>query len=381
LGALAAGHFAVDCCVGIWPVYKTIAGLDLVKAGAIATAGSMIGNGTQIAFGVLADRGLARTLLVGGVLLAGSVTLVSYTSSYPLLFLLVLAAAIGSAAFHPCGTGAAGALSRERTGVLVALFLAGGSVGYSLSQLLFTATYRATHGATAVLLPIPLIAAVALYRLAPVPVPDGRARRSWISSVRGALRPLSALFAVQMFAAAINISLVFLLPDLLRARGYDAWLVEGGGHFALVLGGCLALVPAGHAADRFGARRVLLITNVLTGILLAAVLRLDLPPLSLLLLVAGFGAFNGVNNVVVVAEGNRMLPGQNSGVSALLMGMPWCIAALASVISGTLADPARGGHPAAALTWMAVCIPATLCSSMFVQPRRPPRACVYGAES
>jgi hypothetical protein len=29
LFAVAAGHFAVDCCAGIWPVFKTLAGLDL----------------------------------------------------------------------------------------------------------------------------------------------------------------------------------------------------------------------------------------------------------------------------------------------------------------------------------------------------------------
>ncbi len=34
--AVAGGHFAVDCCAGIWPVFKTLACLDLVKAGLLA---------------------------------------------------------------------------------------------------------------------------------------------------------------------------------------------------------------------------------------------------------------------------------------------------------------------------------------------------------
>jgi FSR family fosmidomycin resistance protein-like MFS transporter len=54
--ALVGGHFAVDCCTGIWPVFKTLAHLDIVRAGLIATAGSMAGNGLQVAFGLLADR-------------------------------------------------------------------------------------------------------------------------------------------------------------------------------------------------------------------------------------------------------------------------------------------------------------------------------------
>ena len=53
-----------------------------------------------------------------------------------------------------------------------------------------------------------------------------------------------------------------------------------------------------------------------------------------LLVVMAVGAFNGINNMAAVAEGNRLLPGQASGVSALLMGLPWCIAALGPVVAG-----------------------------------------------
>ena len=62
-----------------------------------------------------------------------------------------------------------------------------------------------------------------------------------------------------------------------------------------------------------------------------------------LLFVRAVGAFDGVNNIAAVAEGSRVLPGQPSAVSALLMGMPWCVAARGPVVAGVLADPARGG--------------------------------------
>jgi MFS transporter, FSR family, fosmidomycin resistance protein len=369
LVALACGHLAVDCCSGIWPVYKTIAHLDLAITGAIATTASMVGNGLQIAFGLLADRGYAKMLLVGGALLAGCITLVPYTHSYALMLLLGLGTAVGSAAFHPTGTGSAAALSRERTGMLVALFLAGGYVGYSLSQVVFTATYRSMHGATAVLLLVPMAGAFALWRFVPAPVATPLPLAAWARSVRAAAGRLSVLFAIQVFATAINSSLVFLLPDLLHARGAPSLIVEGGGHFALVLGGCLALLPAGLAADRFGARHVLLATNLLAGIAFLLVLHLDYSPFVLLPLITLFGALNCANNVVVVAAGNRLLPGQNSGVSALLMGFPWCFSSFSSVISGILADPTRGGTATSALGWMAFCIPVTL-SICLLLPRR-----------
>lgn len=369
VAALAFGHFAVDCCAGIWPVYKTVAHLDLVKAGLIATLAGLIANGLQIVFGIAADRGHARVLSVCGAVLAGAVTFVPYTSSYPLLFALVLATSVGSAAFHPSATGSAGALSYRHTGLFVALFLAGGYVGYALSQIAFTTFYSFAPKAPALLAILPLFAASILWRFTAVSPRQSSSLAQWVRSVRAVSRSFAVLFVIQLFAASVNIALVFLLPDLLVSRAAPIWLVEGGGHFALVLGGCLLLVPAGHASDRFGARKVLLIANLIAGSLFLIMIRSSQTPWSMLLLVALFGAFNGANNVVAVSEGNRLLRGQGSGASALLMGVPWCFASLSSVIAGTLADPARGGSPSSALTWIALCIPVTIGASALLRPK------------
>lgn len=364
---LALGHLAVDCCTGIWPVYKTLAGIDLALAGLIATTGSFVGNGLQLVFGALADRGWRKHLLVGGLLLVGGVMLVPYVQSPLLLMLLALATSIGSAAFHPTGAGTASGLSRERTGVVVAVFLAGGYLGYALSQLVFTAAYRATQGRTAPLLLIPVVAALAVGLTLRVPAAaPGAAALQW-SVLRAALRPLAPLFGVQAFASAINMAVIFLLPDLLIAKGAPEWVSQGGAHFALVAGGCLSLVPAGHAADRLGARRVLLLVNSVTGVLLLGLLLASPLPAAILVLAAAFGAFNSANNVVVLAEGNRTLPGQASGVSSLLMGLPWCAASVSPVIAGAIA---RVHGARSALQWALLFVALALATSTAVAPRR-----------
>jgi FSR family fosmidomycin resistance protein-like MFS transporter len=369
--ALSIGHLAVDLCTGIWPVYKTLAMLDLTKAGLVATAGSVIGNALQPIFGVLADRGWRKPLLVGGLVLAGAVIFVPYFTSFLSLFFLVLLTSVGSAAFHPAGTGASSSLSEKRTGVMVAVFLTGGYVGYALSQLAFTATYRTLRGSTGLLFIVPLITALAMARVAHSRRIRAQPPADWWKALVTKLRPLQALFLVQFLSSAANVALIFLLPDLLLARGAPNWIVHGGGHAALVLGGALSLVPAGHAADRLGAPRVLVLANVLAGVLLIGLILGPNEPWFELAMAAGYGAANGANNVVAVAEGNRVFPGQASAVSALLMGLPWCFSGLAPVVAGFLADPTRGGSPTAALGWIGLCIPCALFVSGRV-PRRQP---------
>jgi MFS family permease len=160
--ALTAGHFAVDCCTGIWPIFKTLAQLDLTRAGMIASAGSMVGNGLQVLLGPLADRGFRRRLLLGGVLLGGAVTLLPLASTYGQMFALVLLTYVGSAAVHPAGTGSAATLSSSRTGVLVGVFLSGGYAGYSLSQIVFSSLYLRRPESTALMALVPIAAATAI---------------------------------------------------------------------------------------------------------------------------------------------------------------------------------------------------------------------------
>ncbi len=176
--ALAGGHCAVDCCSGIWPVFKTLAHLDIATAGLIATIGSMTGNGLQLAFGVLADRGWRKRLIVTGVAVAGTVTLVPWAvRSYLIMGALVLVTNVGSAAFHPSATGAAANLSRQRVGFMIAVFLAGGYLGYALSQFLFSAVYESAHTLTPViaLLPLAMAAAIAIG----LPAPAEARRAAW----------------------------------------------------------------------------------------------------------------------------------------------------------------------------------------------------------
>ena len=112
---------------------------------------------------------------------------------------LVIAGQVGSAAFHPSAAGAATTIAPRRAGFMLGVFLAGGYVGYSLSQLLFTAVYAAAPLSTPLigLLPLGAAAAIACARAADRAAAARRAASHWASLV-AARRRSSSLFAVQV---------------------------------------------------------------------------------------------------------------------------------------------------------------------------------------
>jgi len=368
--AVSLGHFAVDLCSGIWPAYKTLASLELTRAGFLATLGSVIGNGLQPLFGVVVDRGWRKLMLMLGVLMSGAIVFVPYCSNYTGLFVLVLITSVGSAAFHPTGAGTASSISQGRTGLLLAVFLMGGYIGYALSQVAFTATYRALGGSTGVLFVVPCLACVGVWRLVqPAPLvahSDSGARVSFVTII-GQLRNLCV---IQFLSSATNMAVIFLMPELLLSRGSPSWLVNGIGHSALVLGGALSLFPAGHAADRFSARKVFVVANLLSGVFLLVLLYGPSAPGFEIAAAVGLGMFNGANNVVAVSEGNRVFPGRAGAISALLMGLPWCFSSLTPWLAGVLADPMRGGSPVKALAWIGLSIPLALLLGTRVPDRK-----------
>ena len=162
------GHFCVDLMIGVWPVFKTIVHMDLALAGLISAFCAFVGEGLQIFFGHLSDRGHSKKILMAGLCAAGGCAFLAYTEHYGAFICLYLLTCLGSGAFHPAAAGLVGNLSRERKGLLITLFAAGGTLGMAFSQILFTSAFYHLNGHTAVLV-IPIVILVALISISTLP--------------------------------------------------------------------------------------------------------------------------------------------------------------------------------------------------------------------
>ena len=357
--AVAVAHIMVDFMgLSVWPVYKTLAGLDVAKAGWIATVIAMSGTALQPLFGSIADRFGPRRVILLGVLLTSFAlllgpladqretldrvlpTLFGLSGFYLVVFLILAAGRLGQDMFHPAGAGLAGSFSVRRGSMFLAVFIAVGSIGFGLSQIVFRTAYNHFgHHTEILLLPMAILWVFVWMRCRPAQVPSA-GRISVIASLR-ALRPVAGpiilLFLILGISSGVLSGLFFLLPELAHEKGYPSWLGQGGAFGLIVVGATLFMVPMGHLADRIGRRRTLIAMAILSVVSYHAIVRLTLPvPAFILLCIIG-GAFLGTVNPLGVAFGQRIAPRENvSTVSAILMGWAWCLGGTVPSIIGEL---------------------------------------------
>jgi FSR family fosmidomycin resistance protein-like MFS transporter len=335
-------HMFMDFFTGIWPIYKTIAGLDITKAGMIAGLSGFMGEILQLGFGYFSDNGHRKKILMLGVALSSSIIWITFTEgmfqSFWLLFLLMM----GSAAFHPSAVGLTGILSKEHKGRGILFFSTGGAIGFAISQLAFTKLISVFDGHAIIVL-IPLVLVLGLLAFHKFPLENASKPAA---SIKGFFQPIMhckkqiiLLYLSQVATQVVVTALLFMLPDMLHTKSCTSWFCLGGGHFCYVFGSALTMIPAGYLSDKYGQKTVLLLALAASAIVFYFML--SQPVLgfgSAIFSLALLGAFLGIINPVVVSWGHRLVPESPSTISPLLMGFARCIGNLGSLGAGILAS-------------------------------------------
>jgi len=326
------GHLILDFMIGVWPVYKILACLDLSKAGLIAGCGVLMGELSQLGFGILSSRGHGRKLVLAGILLSSLISLLAYTGSYLFLFLIMVSAYLGSGAFHPAAAGMVVNWSSSRKSLFLALFASGGMLGTAISQALFTTCYTKFDGHTAIFLVPAILIGIACY-LHPFPTashiqaPLNRANLfHWLKPIK---LQVTLLYSTQLCMQIVLLIFIFLMPDILTKKGYESWFSLGGGFFWYISGAAFTIIPIGYLADKYTHRQVLLVLIALSSLTMTTFLfshSLSILTVSILLFILGISS--GSINPLITSAGNKLAPAHTSMMSALLMGGATGIASL-----------------------------------------------------
>jgi MFS transporter, FSR family, fosmidomycin resistance protein len=315
---IGLAHFLVDTMLGIWPIYKSMAQIDMAMAGLIVAIGAFIGEGSQLLFGSFSDRGYRKFLIIMGLVITIANAFLTYSSHYMTLFALYLITCIGSGCFHPCAASLVSGLIPARRSLLMAIFAACGSLGLATSQLTFMQIHTWFEGKTYILALPALVLAVliACYHL-PQALSEGqkesnRHKASLRDFAEFFKNPsLRALYFSQVANQSILWGTIFILPDTLKVLGHAEWICYGGGHFCFILGAACMVIPGGYLADLYSPRQIMLYGGIISCI-----------AFYFILFSGGISTPIALSALFVLGA---TLANRSGAVSAFLMGLVWCV--------------------------------------------------------
>jgi FSR family fosmidomycin resistance protein-like MFS transporter len=340
---LAGTHFVVDgfgnILAPLLPLLILNLNLSLAAAGTLQMCFQLANSVAQLGFGHVADRWRPRLfLLVGPVLCVTVITLVGLASNPLVLALILVVGGLGGAAFHPPAAALVHRFSGTQRGMAMSVHITSGTVGQAMAPLFFAPFVQQFGLRATPLLMVPALAVLVLFLLRRVP-PIARLQEhheaSGIAALRPYARPLTLLYSIVVLRTLTAMSFSTFVPVLLTRRGMS--LAQAGTAvsiylIAVGLGGFFG----GPAADRFGARRVIMLSLVAAVPFLATAPLLHGWTFVAVLAVGGFLLQSTLP--VNVTFGQMIAPISAATVSSLMMGFAWGTGGLSVPLVGMMAD-------------------------------------------
>jgi FSR family fosmidomycin resistance protein-like MFS transporter len=314
--------------------------LSLAAAGTLQMFYLMANSVSQLGFGHVADRWRPRVLLVAGPAVAVSVvTLVGLAQNVWMLAAALIVGGLGAAAFHPPAAALVHRYSGERRGLSMSFHITSGTLGQAMAPLIFAPVAQHFGLSMVPWLMLPGLAIVALVLVPRIPRIDRLQEHHHASAGFSALRPyakpLTLLYLIVVLRTVTAATFATFTPVMLVRRGMT---VSQAGTIAAIY---LTAVGAGGffggpMADRFGPRRVIVLS------LVCAVPFLFVAPLlsgpAFIAVVACGGFLLQSTLPVNVTFGQSLAPISAATVSSLMMGFAWGMSGVSVPFTGLLAD-------------------------------------------
>ena len=343
LVTLMLGHLTVDSYAGIIPVlYPLLIGrfaLNFATVGFISLAYSGAAAVSQPLFGVLADRYGTRLTGVALGWTAMTFALIGFVPTFPLLVALACASGLGSGAFHPFGAlDVRSLLPRRSRSTGMSIYVTAGSVGLALGPLIGILVFGllGIHGTGLLVIPGIATGTYLLWRMRKTGAGAAAAAKPAITAKQAA--PLIAIAAVigVMMARSWTVS-VFqaFTPTWYRELGYGP---EFYGPLAttLVLASAAGTVGVGALADRYGRKRLIIGTLVLSIPAILLFTAFPGPWAFGSAVLIGFLAASTAPLMLLMAQ--QLMASRAGLASGLVMGLGFVTGAIGIPINGALAD-------------------------------------------
>jgi len=337
---MAWAHLMVDGYGNIYPPLLPLLipklGMSLATAGILTMLFQLAASVAQVGFGHVADRWRPRVFIMAGpVVCVVLLSLIGLSTSTAMLAMVLIGGGLGSAAFHPPAAALAHRLGEGRQGLAMSVYISGGSLGFAFGPLLFAPFAEWFGMQWTPLLAVPGLVVVAVFLARVPPMPRHESSRGGFAALKPYMKPLTLLYLIVVLRTLSSLAIATFVPVMLTRRGLSvthAGIAVFVYLFASGVGGFLG----GPAADRFGPRKVIVLS------LLAASPFLVVAPLltgwTFIAALAVGGFFLQSTLPVNVTFGQSLAPVSAATVSSLMMGFAWGTGGFSVPVVGLIAD-------------------------------------------
>ena len=343
---LSFGHLVTDIYQGalpaLLPFLKDRLSLSYAMAGVILMAANFTSSVMQPLFGYLSDQKEKLILLPLGCLAAGlGLALLPAPSHYGFILLLVMVSGLGVAAYHPEGYKTAHYFTGKNLATGMSVFSVGGNLGFALGPMIaLTIVTRLGFDFLPVIVIFSLLfLSVFLVQWKAISTAKpgrGEAGTPAGEIARNAYLPLFLTIGAVVMRSWTQLGLMTYIPfyyiDYLKGDPmYSGKLIS-----TFLLGGVAGTILGSILADRFGHKRLLVISLLLTSLLVPLILVVRGPALFAVLAVIGLALISSFTVTIVMAQ--KLLP-QNLGIaSGLMVGFAIGVGGLGVTLIGLIAD-------------------------------------------
>lgn len=329
----------------MYPLLKESLSLSFTQIGVITLTYQVTASLLQPAVGIYSDvRPQPYSLFFGmGSTLIGLVCL-AFAPHFSMLLMAVALVGMGSSVFHPESSKVARLASAGKFGLAQSIFQVGGNAGTAMGPLLAAlVVIRKGRESIAWFALVALFAMTVLWHVGgwykrklatvrPTAAVSDATKRSPIQALIPLVILLVLIFSKFFYTASLNSYYTFYLMEKFHLSVKSAQLHL----FVFLAGVALGTILGGPAGDRFGRKRVILLS--ISGV---APFTLALPYASLfwtgpLTFIIGLILSSAFPAILVYAQ--ELYPGKVGMVSGLFFGLGFGMAGIGAAVLGKLAD-------------------------------------------
>ena len=341
----AVGHFSADFFAGLLPILmaqlSVTFGLSNKEIGFAVVAYTFSSALSQPVFGHLGDRFGGRLVAAAGIAwIAVWMAIAGFAPNYYILVGSFILAGLGSGAFHP--QGAVSAVSKSKKGSGTSIFFFGGRLGFTAAPLLGGVMFASLGPSAMGLASIfGLIVAFGIWKSFPArgavkPKESTDASISpvhWLAQV--SLLALIGFVVSQGLRSGVNETYTTYLPKLYLDMGLTP-IQYGLLASIFVAGSSIGSLVGGFLADRWNKKWIISCSILLAVPVMYAFIHSG--PHTRLILALATGGLLSIAFTPALLIAQELMPNRLSFITGLTMSFLFICNALATTLTGVLAD-------------------------------------------